>query len=320
MLMPIGGELPVKQLKNDVLFTDSGRSSLRLFIRSGNQSKKFLIPDFLCEIIENVLIQEEVKYEFYNILEDLTIDTKSILDKQFDVFYTINYFGQLTYIKDLELDEKIIIEDNVFLYDFENRNNFRYWFGFNSFRKISSFADGSLIKTNLDIDTTQIEQREADFVESKYQAKSLKYNYVTHLAGGEKDYLRLFEDGENLLGGQKDIFQMSIRSMFQMMQYNAVAEQNISKKYYDFLYYEFSSYCLNNSVNFYSYFVIRISKRDDLRKYLFSKNIFLPVHWPQSTKKNTLYNEIISIPLFSCYSMDDMKYMVTTIKDFYEKY
>ena len=318
-MKPIGGELSVKRLNDHVYFTDSGRSSLRLFIKSGNQNKKFLIPDFLCEVIENILIQEEVNYKFYHILEDLTIDTKSVLDEQFDVFYAINYFGQLTHIKHLPLKEKIVLEDNVFLYDFENRNNFKYWFGFNSFRKISSFADGSLIKTNLDIDHTQIKQKEANFVESKYQAKSLKYNYLTNLIGYEKDYMRLFEDGENLLDKQRDIFQMSKNSMFQMMQYDTVREKSISKKYYDFFHQQFPSYCLNNTVDFYSYFVMKITRRDELRKYLFSKNIFLPIHWPQSTRNNTLYKEVISIPLFSRYSMDDMKYIATSIKEFYEK-
>lgn len=318
-MKPIGGELSVKPLNEQIYFIDSGRSSLRLFIRSGNQNKKFLIPDFVCEVIENILIQEEVNYKFYHILEDLTIDTKSVLDEQFDVFYTINYFGQLTHIKHLPLEEKIVIEDNVFLYDFENRNNFKYWFGFNSFRKISSFADGSLIKTNLDIDHTQIKQKEANFVESKYQAKSLKYNYLTNLIGREKDYMKLFEDGEILLDKQKDIFQMSKNSIFQMMQYDTVIEQSISKKYYDFFHQQFPSFCLNNTVDFYNYFVMKITKRDELRKYLFSKNIFLPIHWPQSTRNNTFYKEVISIPLFSRYSMDDMKYIATSIKEFYEK-
>ncbi len=318
-MKPIGGELSVKPLNEHIYFTDSGRSSLRLFIRSGNQNKKFLIPDFLCEVIENILIQEKVNYKFYHILEDLTIDTKTVLNEQFDVFYTINYFGQLTHIKHLPLEEKIVLEDNVFLYDFENRNNFKYWFGFNSFRKISSFTDGSLIKTNLDIDNTQIKQKEANFVESKYQAKSLKYNYLTNLIGYEKDYMRLFEDGENLLDKQRDIFQMSKNSIFQMMQYCTGTEQSISKKYFDFLHKQFPSHCLNNNVDFYSYFVIKISKRDDLRKYLFSKKIFLPIHWLQSTRNNTLYKEVISIPLFSRYSMDDMKYISTSIKEFYGK-
>lgn len=319
-MKPIGGELSVKPLNEHVCFTDSGRSALRLFIRSGNQNKKFLIPDFLCEVIENVLIQEAVNYKFYHILENLTIDTQSVLDEQFDVFYTINYFGQLTHIKHLHLDEKIVIEDNVFLYDFENRNNFKYWFGFNSFRKISSLADGSLIKTNLEIDATQIKQKEANFIEKKYQAKNIKYNYLTHMIGEENNYIGLFEDGENLLDRQRDVFQMSKYSIFQMMQYDKVVEQNISKKYYNFLYKNFTSYCLNNSVDFYSYFIIKTSKRDELRKYLFSKNIFLPIHWPESTQKNTLYEEVISIPLFSRYSMNDMKYIAMSIKEFYEEY
>lgn len=317
---PIGGELPVMLLSENIFFTDSGRSSLRLFIRSGNQNKKFLIPDFLCDVIENILIQEKVTFEFYHISEDLTIDHSSVTNKLFDVFYTINYYGQLTNFNHLPLDEKIVVEDNVFLYDFENRNRFKNWFGFNSFRKISSLADGSLIKTNLDINTAQIKQIEADFIEKKYQAKNLKYNYLVYSKGEEKDYLRLFEDGENLLDKQRDIFLMSTLSTFQMMHHDIGAEQTISKKYYDFLYQKFPSYCLNTTVEFYSYFVMRISNRDDLRKYLFSKNIFLPIHWPQSTGKNTLYEEVISIPLFPKYSMDDIKYIATTIKEFYEKY
>jgi dTDP-4-amino-4,6-dideoxygalactose transaminase len=271
-------------------------------------------------VIENLLIQEQVNYEFYHILEDLIIDTESVLDKKFDVFYSINYFGQLNNIKDLNINEKIVIEDNVFFYDFENVNNFKYWFGFNSFRKISSFGDGSLIKTNLEFDSSQIIHNQAEFVQKKYKAKGLKYKYLNHSIGSEKDYIRLFEEGEKLLNSQKNIHNMSSISIFQMMVYDKAIEQNISKEYYDFLFQEFQPYCLNNHVEFYSYFVMKILKRDELRKYLFSKNIFLPIHWPKSSQENPLYEEVISIPLFSNYSMDDMKYIVTNIKEFYEKY
>lgn len=319
-MKPIGGELPFQELNEQIYFTDSGSSSLRLFIRSGNKNKKFLIPDFFCKVIENILIQEQVSYEFYHILEDLNIDIKSVLDKNFDVFYTINYFGQLSNIKNLKLNDKIVIEDNVFFYDFKNVNNFKFWFGFNSLRKITSLGDGSLIKTNLDIDSSQIINNQAEFVKSKYDAKNLKYEYLNNRLGSEKDYIRLFEEGENLLNTQRDIHNISSMSIFQMMMYDKLIEQSISKEYFDFLYNEFEPYCLNKKVNFYSYFVIKISKRDELRKYLFSKNIFLPIHWPESSQKNALYKKMISIPLFSTYSMDDMIYLTKSIKEFYEKY
>lgn len=319
-MKPIGGELSTKGLSESIFFTDSGRSSLRLFVRSGNQNKKFLIPDFFCEVIENIFIQEKVSYEFYHILEDLTIDIKSILDKEFDVFYNINYFGQLNNIKSLNIYEKIVIEDNVFFYNFENVNNFKYWFGFNSFRKISSLADGSLIKTNLDIDYNKIIQSKAEFVESKYKAKNLKFEYLKNNTGSENEYIKLFEEGERLLHNQRDIYNISLTSIFKIMEITESNEQNISKEYYEFLFQEFQLYCLNKNVKFYSYFAMKVPNRNELRKYLFSNKIYLPIHWPQSTQKNTLYNNIISIPIFSNYSMDNMIHIAKTIKEFYEKY
>lgn len=319
-MAPIGGELPVKPFSEDIFFTDSGRSSLKLFIRSGNQNKKFLIPNFFCEVIENILIDEKVDYDFYNILEDLTIDISTVRDKNFDVFYIINYFGQLTKIEHLMLHEKIVIEDNVFLYDFENINNIKFWFAFNSFRKITSFSDGSLIKTNLNIDDSKIKLDEAKFVFNKYNAKFLKYSFLNKAEGIESDYIKLFNLGEQQINEQKDIFTISKFSISKMMQYNEKNEQIISKKYYELFYNEFEKYCLNKNVNFYSFFTMKVSNRDLLKKYLFSKNIFLPVHWPKSTQYNRLYDQVISIPIFSQYSNEDMIYIINSIKEFYEKY
>lgn len=319
-MKPIGGELSAKSSLETILFTDSGRSSLRLFIRSKNKNKKFLIPNFLCEVIEKTLIQEGVKYEFYNILEDLTIDSSTVINSDFDIFYVINYFGQIHDLKQLCLEDKIVIEDNVFFYDFHNTNNFKNWFGFNSFRKVTPLADGSLIKTNLAIDSNQVKQNEADFVLKKCQAKSKKYEYIFNTIGTEEEYIKLFEDGENLLNAQQDIFKISKQSVYEIMKYENHNEQGVSKKYYDCFYKKFKSNCLNFKAESYSFFVMKVSKRDELRKYLFSKNIFLPIHWPKISQDNQLYDEVISIPLFSHYTIDEMQYVADTIKEFYEKH
>lgn len=319
MIKPIGGELAVKKLNDKLFFTDSGRSSLKLFIRSGNKDKKFLIPDFLCSVIENVLKEENVEFEYYHIKEDLSIDKKSVLEKKFDVFYLINYFGEFIDSDGLNLDDKIVIEDNVFFYDFENRFNFKKWYGFNSFRKISYLADGSLVKTNLKISEDLINSSSAKFVENKYKAKNIKFNYLNCYKGEEREYLNLFEKGEEIINSQKEIFKISSESIYYLMQYELNKEQIVSKKFYEMLYKEFESFCLNKNPSFYSFFVMKVKKRDELRKFLFSKNIFLPVHWPGDKVKNPLYGEIISIPLFSAYSEKDIKYIISSIKEFYEK-
>ena len=87
----------------------------------------------------------------------------------------------------LKLDDKIVVEDNVFLYDFYNINNYKNWFAFNSFRKITAVSDGSLIKTNLKnfYSTSNILQNEANFVQLKYQTKNKKYNYLFNHIGEE---------------------------------------------------------------------------------------------------------------------------------------
>ena len=90
----IGGEMEIKQNNEHYYFTDSGRSSLKLFIRSGNNNKTYLIPNFLCSVIEKTLIDEKVSFSFYHINQDLSIDFSSIQSKEFDVLYVIHYFGR----------------------------------------------------------------------------------------------------------------------------------------------------------------------------------------------------------------------------------
>ena len=72
----------------------------------------------------------------------------------------------------------------------------------------------------------------------------------------------------------------------------------------------------DHQVAYHSFFLIKLKKRDELRHYLMQKNIYLPIHWPQSSQKHNLYNEVISIPLFSQYNEKEFNYMINTIEDF----
>jgi hypothetical protein len=317
-MKPIGGELALNSLVEDLFFTDSGRSSLRLFIRSGNKDKKFLIPDFLCQIIEDVLIQEKVTYEFYKINSDLSINVNSIFNKEYDVFYLINYFGEFQNIDNLDINDKIVIEDNVFFYDFKNHNNFKKWFAFNSFRKVTPFPDGSLIKSNIFIDKSQINSQESSFCQKKYVAKELKFGYLNNKIDiYESDYLKYFEEGESILNKQNDIFSISNRTIFHLANYNFQKILEETKNNFDFLHRNLSDFWLNKSLVEYNFFVMKVENRDLLRKYLFSKNIFLPIHWSDFSSKNGLSNEVISIPMFSNYNINEMVYIVQNIREFY---
>lgn len=302
----IGGE-PELFLKENIFYTDSGRSSIRVFFK--NIQGKVLIPDFLCEVISETLKKENIEYDYYHINEDLSIDFNTV--KNFDILYVINYFGIKQKI-DINLDNKYLIEDNVFFYDFENKG-FKNWFSFNSYRKVTHLADGSLIKTNLDIKFKQ-ENRNL-FSDSKYKAKKIKYDFIFNNKWLERDYLKLFEEAESILDNQSEIFSISDKSIYLLSLYNVKYYQDIRKKRFEKLLNELGDFCINKNPEFYSFFVIKIDNRDKFRKMLFQKNIFLPIHWPNNEVDNVLYDKVISIPLFENYDEKDFEYLIASIKE-----
>ena len=305
-MRPIGGE-PELFLKENIFYTDSGRSSIRVFFK--NIQGKVLIPDFLCEVISETLKKENIEYDYYHINEDLSIDFNTV--KNFDILYVINYFGIKQKI-DINLDNKYLIEDNVFFYDFENRG-FKNWFSFNSYRKVTHLADGSLIKTNLDIKFKQ-ENRNL-FSDSKYKAKKIKYDFIFNNKWLERDYLKLFKKAESILDNQGEIFSISDKSIYLLSLYNVKYYQDIRKKRFEKLLNELGDFCINKNPEFYSFFVIKIDNRDKFRKMLFQKNIFLPIHWPNNEVDNVLYDKVISIPLFENYDEKDFEYLIDSIKE-----
>lgn len=311
----IGGELELKSLEVESYFTDSGRSSLLLFLKSNeNKYKKYLLPDFFCEVIEKIFIDENIEYSFYKINEKLLFDEKEILNNDFDVLYIINYFGVQTSLQSSFLKNKIIIEDNVFFYNFENTLKCKNWFAFNSFRKISQLSGGSLIKTNLDLDINLIKEKSAPFIKIKNIGKSIKYEYLNHELFTEQEYLVKLEEAEEILNNQKNIFRIDNTSMASLISIDVREQQEIRKRRFNILYNLFPKECINRDPFYYSFFVISIKNRDTLRKKLMNNNIYLPIHWPKSSTTNSLYDNIISIPLFETYTEEEFLYMLEKIK------
>lgn len=304
MNLPFGGELPLKKIEETVVYTDSGRSSLRLFFQSGDYaSKKVLVPNFLCGVIEQVMDSLAIEYDYYNINESLGIDYQSILDKKYDILYVINYFGCIVDLSPLDLSEKLILEDSVFLFDFDRRIDCRGWYAFNSYRKIINVPDGSLIKTNLAIDTNIIKKEAPPFSKEKQKAKELKHYYLKGYKGiSESEYLEKFSMAELTLDSQKDIYPPSSLCVYQLSQYAYKEHRNVMKSRYLSLSELFKDFHINNFAVDYFYFVIKIKNRDIVRKSLFDEKIYLPVHWPSGKRKNVLVDSVLSIPLSSFYS------------------
>lgn len=314
----IGGEAECQGEALHSCLTDSGRSSLRLLLRSGFAQKRFLLPDYLCKVIPEIFDELHVDYSYYRVNEDLSFDLGNELQHG-DVLYVINYFGQQADLSTLQ-ESNWILEDNVFLPLVENRYNQKNWVGFNSFRKISSLADGSIIRSTCKLEESQIKQTDASFAALKTAAKKLKYEYLHFSGDDEQGYLKLFAEAEQLIDEQREIFSISKASLFKLLEFylNIDREYSPRKRNCKILDEYLSLWRVNNKATHPSLYVLSVENRDNLRQYLFKHKIFLPVHWPRIAGiTNPLYDKIISIPVDSRYGEDDMHHVAMLIRSFY---
>lgn len=316
----IGGEI---EFKSDIFesITDSGRSSLRLILKSlPSRKMKFLLPDFLCGIILEVFDEAAVKYSFYKINNDLSIDWNSVEKQEYDAFYSINYFGQKHDLSNIPPD-KFLLEDCAFLPALAKPDSFEKWAGFNSFRKISCAPDGSAVKSSFPIDETLKSVGSAAFSSLKNKAKKIKYEFINESLHSEKDYLELFEKGEKSIDLQDKIYSVSQDGALRIFDFlkGLDNEKQIRAKNYEALDKSLSAISIPFKTDFHSFYVLRAEKRDELRKFLFSEKIFLPVHWPKPCQcGNPLYEKIISIPVDSRYDENDMTRAAEKVNNFYK--
>jgi hypothetical protein len=316
----VGGETELLKTTLNEYFTDSGRSSIRLILEI-LKKKTFLVPNYICEIILKIFEEYEISFSFYKINNDLSIDYSSLIGKHYDVIYVINYFGVNHSINEIIDPSKIIVEDNVFSPLFYNKNNFPNWIGFNSFRKFSPLADGSLIKSSLTLPKDKIRNKDPEFSNIKYTAKDMKYNFLKYHRYSEKEYLDLFRIAENKLDSQTWINNISSYSLFRLFDFISGIEKEykIRANNYNILYENLKDKAIELNTNYLSFFVLSVEKRDALRKYLFSKNIFCPIHWPSIAGVSCQISDMcLSIPIDSRYSTNDMMQIAAYVNNFYE--
>lgn len=317
----IGGETELKQESLFNYITDSGRSSLKLIIRSIKEKAKYALPDFLCSSVIDVFKKMNSEFSFYKINKDFSIDAESLRKTDFDVLYAINYFGAENSYSGIIRKNKILLEDSVFLPVLKRPEHSGDWIAFNSFRKISPIADGSLISSTVRLRNDLINRGHAPFAKLKYKAKNIKYEYIHLKKHSEKIYLSLFEEAEKKLDRQKTIHKISDSGLFNLLDFyrNMKGEYALRKSNFSVLDRKLKKLKIAINPEFPSFFPLKVDKRDELRKYLFSKRVFLPVHWPAPLwLKNSLYDKIISIPVDSRYNVDDMSRIADLIKGFYE--
>lgn len=305
-MRPFGGEAEWAGDGLDVAYTDSGRSSLRLALRSGLARRHFLLPDFICPVVPELLRQEGVEFSFYPLGEDLLPRLDGVELAPDRVLYLVSYFGRRTPLDGVEPPrEMVLMEDNVFSPIFERPPLENPWVGFNSLRKCSPLAEGSELLSTMALDHAAIDPSPAPFVEAKYRAKRVKYAYLHAEEGDlrERDYLALFEHGEAQLEGQRAIHALSRHGVRMLMEFvsGLDGEMAVRRANFRHLARRLASLKLDLEPEYPCFLPIKLERRDDVRRALAEQGIYLPAHWPESGGGNPLHHQLLSIPVDSRY-------------------
>lgn len=311
------------------IMLSSGRGALVAILQEieekiGKKGRIFL-PNYLCESITNVVRDIAWKYEFYHVNSRMEIELDRVGSQinGFDVILLINYFG-LTPLKETieQIRERasdiVIVEDDV--QAFYELHNTRADYSFTSLRKWFPCPDGAIIHANLPLRCEE-EIKENQWGKYKFAGNILK-NYVRHF--DEHIALGLLEQGEQMLDADycSSCSEVS-KIIFSNLELKKIADKR--RKNAQLLHNELEKmkiahgYCEDAVPLFVPIF---IKNRDELRQLFFSKEIFVPKHWPVISEEingnNSLYDTELSLLCDQRYGASDMMRQIEVLREFVE--
>lgn len=335
----VGGELELnlnllkKQIFNKIrdfgIFSSSGRSALYLILQylKSYRINKILLPEYLCSSIVSTVSAAGFEYDFYQLNDHLlpVINDIEIKCKNATVL-VINYFGLqdlkqvIRSIKGLQ-NSPIVIEDDV--QAFYNYIESRFGssdYAFTSLRKWFPVPDGGFSYSSYE--DLYIPKEYNSFWDIKLSGLVLK-GLREELGNIDNIYLKLLAEGEKLI--DKDLFAKGCditKNIFERIDLNRIAlvrqrNANIILSGLKDIGIQPLIVPCSGSVPF--FIPICLENRDSVRKKLFSKNIFFPVHWPLDgllLKRGAyLADHELSIVIDQRYGTSDMERIIDVLSD-----
>lgn len=340
-----------RHIRDNETFYLSGRTALDVIVRD---AMKFygitsaLLPSYCCHTMIEPFLINGIKVRFYDVYIDddgfLTADIP--LPGKNEMLYIMKYFG------DTDLRYKgegcdlcgwaATVEDLTHSYfslndergENESCTTADYWF--TSYRKWFGVAGIAVAgKRNGKLPEPQRGQNKK-YVVLRNRAFSLKQQFMSGEGVDKQKFLDVFGQAEALLSEDYQNYGVDyedIYSLFQFMdEIDGVRSRRRSnaKILIDGLksIEEVRMFIDFEDVKKCPLFVpvaIRNGRRDSLRKYLISKNIYCPVHWPLSDQHKGLvkrakkiYSEELSLVCDQRYNADDMESAISEIQKFFE--
>lgn len=312
----------------DVYAYSSGRAALYqilLFLKQEKGINHVLLPDYLCSSVFFSIKKIGLDYSFFPIDEqlDLIESNFSKIYRKGAVVLLINYFGlkdlssQIKFIRGRD-EDVIIVEDDVQAYYEFLKPLGDVDFKFTSLRKTFAIPDGGLVKTKYSMPVVDKPNTFGQYKAAAALLKSMREGNFN-----DKIYLELFEKGESLIDYEMECGMSRIAEKL----YGFVNEEHVKVRRLNnarYLLEELKKIGIKpilplNDDRVPLFIPISLDNRDVVRKAMFQKEIFCPVHWPleglDSQRGRIMAEKELSLIIDQRYGRKEMDEIIAVIKD-----
>ncbi len=312
----------------DVYSYSSGRAALYHILKYLKQEKGIehvLLPDYLCSSVLVPVKSLELGFSFYLIDEQLELETScfSQLYKKNSAVLLVNYFGlkdltaQIKAIRSID-ENAVIIEDDVQAYYEFKKPLDGVDFKFTSLRKTFAVPDGGLVKTK-----HQLEKVDSPNTFGQYKAAAAILKSMREGNFNDNIYLEMFEKGEALIDSEQECGMSHIAEKL----YTNLDEERLKVRRLNNACYLIEQLAaigvkpilplLENHVPL--FIPIALTDRDKVRKSMFHRDVFCPVHWPLEglnlQRGQVMAEKELSLIIDQRYGRKEMDEIVEILKD-----
>lgn len=344
MIREIGSEFwkPRKQHigDNETLYL-SGRTALDVIVKDAMKSygiTSVLLPSYCCHTMIEPILINGIKIHFYDVYVEngfLTADVPEPVDHE--MLYIMKYFGDID-IRYVGAGKNLsgwvtTVEDlthSCFMDSYSTQAD--YWFA--SYRKwfavagiaVAGKKDGKLPEA--------VKGCHRRYVELRERAFSLKQRFMDGEDADKQEFLSIFGEAEEMLDTDYRNYRVGleeIHSLFQFMDRMETVKfkrRSNAQTLIDGLkdieeISVFADFKDDKKCPLFVPVIVEDGKRDALRRYLISKDIYCPVHWPLSEqhiglsdRAKAIYGKELSLVCDQRYRIEDMERFVHEIRDY----
>ena len=319
----------------DNKFTFSGRTSIyyvlkNILLKKNIQTVYF--PSYSCISMIQAFEDLGINIEYYDVYYNEGLKYNIDIDQECDIFFAMNYFGYSStnmekYTKIFKQKGKIVIEDITHSI-FSNKQYSEYSdYLVGSLRKWFPIASGGIavnMNGKFEIDLNNNYNQEFFYI--KKLAMENKKEYMNNIYTTQKEsFLNQYSESNKILTQDYKDYQIdkeSLNILFRIdlediknkriKNVKLIKEKLIKNPNIKFLVKE----DFENDVLLFVPIILENRIRNELRKHLIDKQIYLPIHWPLEENINNIFNKEISLVCDQRYDVDEIEEYINLILNY----